>query len=66
MRALLGATPGDPGHGAASRLVRRLRDDDLHDRLGPGRLRLRHPGRQIGRAKTMLLTVLCYSVFTGL
>ena len=32
--------------GCGRRLVRRNRDDDLHDRLGPGRVLLRSAGRQ--------------------
>ncbi len=44
----------------------RLLDHDLHDRLGCGRDRFRHLGDRIGRVKTMVLTILLYSIFTGL
>ena len=44
----------------------RLRHLDLHDRLGLGGLVFGILGDRIGRAKTMLLTILLYSIFTGL
>ena len=43
-----------------------LRHLDLHDRLGLGGVIFGVLGDRMGRAKTMMLTILCYTIFTGL